>query len=181
MPAVRKRTAACTLVAILVQSVLAPLAIAEDFMIAPDKQPRLMLYVSKAFGEKDRFKSAPQLGLRFERSVEMGALNHDPSPIFAQKMSLVDLRWTKGYGQSFHLLDVPLYRSPLQLNSTDGSSAEDSSSDGSTSEDSFGGYGMHILVGTGILAMLCATNTIICEDDDEDYTQPADNGPASGG
>jgi hypothetical protein len=179
MPAIRKRTAACALAAILVQSVLTPLAMAEDFMTASDNQPRLMLYVSKAFGEKSKLRKAPQFGLRFERSIDIGGLREDRNPIFAKQMSLVDLRWTKGYGRSLHLLDVPLYRSPLQLNSTEVSSSEESSAVDSLSADSIGTKGKVIFGFAAVLAILCATNTIICEK--SDYEAPTSDGPATGG
>lgn len=180
MSVLRIRTAACALFALLAQSILAPLALADDFMTALDTQPRVMLYASKSFGDSRELRSAPQLGLSLERAIDMGqsrtnqsryqwGLGQNAEP----KVAIVDLRWTKGYGNSVRVMNQPVYLSPMQLNSNEDSSGEDSMSG---SEESFGSgtpYGKAAWITVGLLAAMCATNTVICEkDEDGNYTVP---------
>lgn len=175
MPAIKKRMPQCILAAILAQSVLTPLAMADGLMTELDKKPQLMFYASKSFGEKSDLRKAPQFGLRLQRNIEKSPPAFVRGPVLSKTVSVVDLRWTRGFGQSMHLMGMPLYRSPLQLNSVEGSSAE-----GSASGESMGSYGTVIIWSAAVLAVLCATNTILCEDDD-DYQPPADDGSSTDG
>ncbi len=174
MPAINKRIPGCILAALLAQSVLTPLAMADSFMTELDRKPQLMLYASKSFGEKSDLKKAPQFGLRLQRNVEKSPLAFTRGPVLAKTVSVADLRWTRGFGQSMHLMGVPLYRSPLQLNSVEGSSSE-----GSASGESMGPYGTVIIWSVAALAVLCATNTILCEDDE--YQSPVVEDPPTDG
>ena len=177
MPRTKRRTAGCAIIALLVQTIILPYASAQDFAVAPDKQPRFMLYVSKGFGDSSEIKTAPQLGLRLENDFSLGHSQYGHIRPIVLNKPLLDLRWTKGYGQSFRVLDAPVYLSPRQLNSTEGSSHEG----GSTLDSLAHGWGLAAAIGVGTLALLCATNTIICEDDDEEYVIPDESGPASPG
>lgn len=176
MPRTKRRTAGCAIIALLVQTIILPYASAQEFAVAPDTQPRLMFYVSKGFGESSKLETAPQFGLRLEKEFSPGNLPYGHKRAVALQTDLLDLRWTKGYGQSLRVLDAPVYLSPRQLNSTEGSSQ------GDTSFESLGsGWGLAAVLGVGTLALLCALETIICEDDDDDYVIPDEAGPATPG
>lgn len=176
MPRTKRRTAGCAIIALLVQTIILPYANAQDFAVAPDTQPRFMFYVSKGFGESSKLKTAPQFGLRLENDFSLGNSQYGHNRPIVLNKSLLDLRWTKGYGQSLRVLDAPVYLSPRQLNSTEGSSQ------GDTSFESLGsGWGLAAVLGVGTLALLCAFETIICEDDDDEYAIPDESAPASPG
>lgn len=182
MPSRQFSTSAIIVIAMIFQTALAPIATADHLFTGEDDKPRLMFYMTKSFGKKDALASAPRLGLRLERPIDLGTITRDARFPRGLQVPIADLRWTKSFGQSFYLLNSPMYRSPLQLNSTEGSSSEDSMSGESASLESLGTGGKVAVFTVGVLALLCATNTVICEkDDDGEYTIPTDEGTPTDG
>lgn len=167
-----KRTGASVIFVFLAQNLLAPLAMAQSFQSPLDQsrfddEPRMMFYLSKGFGDSRKLESAPQLGLRFERSFQLdnGRSLFEPMQRPAFNQSLLDLRWTGGYGESLYLLGAPVYRSPLQLNS--GPTMEDileSSGPGEGEEEGAGlGALKIVMIGALILGGMCLGEIGICK------------------
>ncbi|MEM7277547.1 MAG: hypothetical protein AAF385_05420 [Pseudomonadota bacterium] len=169
----RFSTSAIIVIAMIFQNILTPLASADTLFAEADDKPRLMFYMSKSFGKKDTLASAPQLGFRLEQPIDIGNFNRNRRSSLALRVPIADLRWTKDFGQSFYLLNSPMYVSQLQLNSWERSSSEGSMSGERSSLESVGPFGRVAILTVGALAILCATNTVICEEDDDgDYTAP---------
>lgn len=181
MSKAKKHIGASAIIILLAQNLLAPLAVAQSFQDRFDNEPRMMFYLTKGFGDSRKLESAPQLGLRFERSFQLdsGRLSLEPMQRPAFNQSLVDLRWTGGYGQSLHFFGAPVYRSPLQLNSSD---IGDSSAEASILKDlgeSSGGYGYAILIAIGLGAVLCAAEVVLCESSDSPRTPGSETSPGT--
>ena len=156
----KNRGGACAIVALLLQSTIAPLANADPFGTPLDTEPRLMFYVSKSFGESRELHKAPRLGLRLEQDVERDpdGFRLQPDALSFSRQTYVDLRWTHGFGESVRFFGVPVHRSPQQLNSSELESM-------ASSGESSGGYGNVVLYSVIGLGLLCAFETVICEDD----------------
>ena len=175
-------TAASVVVMLLAQSILAPLAMAQSFQSPLDNEPRVMFYLSKGFGDSRKPESAPQLGLRFEKTYrfETRPSVFEPVQRPALSQSLMDLRWTGGYGRSLHFFGAPVYRTPQQLNSSDikgGGLKSDSLND---IGESSGGYGWTVLIALVGIAALCAAEVGICESSSYNRGRETDTAPDNG-
>lgn len=171
---VKLRTARVALAVFLVQCFLSPLAAAQDMASALDNQPRVMFYASKAFGDSGALRSAPRLGLRFERSSEHFGLARNAGLQTHSYRAMAEFRWTKGYGQSLLLAGAPVYASALHWESERSSSIAQSSV----------GFGnrwiMAGVITLGAAAVFCVLETIICEDSKDNYQIPDIGTPGNG-
>jgi len=170
----KRLTVVASAITIGAQVCAAPLAMAGEV----GKSPRVMLYASLPFGERNQKQTAPRLGLRFERS----APSNSYSPLRSQSIQdfrpLAEFRLTSGYGYSLRFVDSPLYDSVLGFGGESSSESSIENSLGGSLQNPVARAALIFLLGA---AVLCVAETVICEEDDDGYQQPADTGPGTGG
>ncbi|HPF26356.1 MAG TPA: hypothetical protein P5528_09620 [Steroidobacteraceae bacterium] len=135
---------------------LSGLATATDAPRPFDDKPAAMLYFHKALGEAFQQRDRPlAFGLRLQRDFQPQSSSWERH-VVKKPAVLLDYRYSLT-GRS-----TLVSGGALMYDSADESSA------------SFGAYPFlkYSLIGLGILAGLCATETWICEDDDNDATTP---------
>jgi len=128
-----------------------------------NESPRLMFSVQKSFGRADRQNdpSLAKFSLRMEKPVTKFSRDIADATLFQTAVPM--LSWSFN-SAGRHQLNA------LGSFGFDSTGAADSSADGSLPESSTGGGPLtYILAGLGVFAVLCATETVFCEEDDE-YT-----------
>lgn len=140
---------------------LSGFAVATDAPRPFDDKPAAMLYFHKALGAGHAKRDRPlAFGLRLQRDFQPQSISWERTAIRAP-VALLDYRYSLG-GRS-----TLSSGGALMFDSYDESSA------------SVGAHPIlkYSLIGLAILAGLCATETWICEDDNDGYTPPGDDSP----
>lgn len=172
----KKFTTLALTVVLAAQVCAPPVAMAADIDDVLDRSSRVMLYASIPFGERNSKRSAPKLGLRLEQPL----VSQDSISLLSYSRqryrSLAEIRLTNGYGYSLRLANRPVYESAMSF----GEGSSDSKIESSIVESLDNKAARAALIFVLGAAVLCFSETLICEDDDE-YDPNANDGPPTGG
>lgn len=123
-------------------------------------EPRVMLYASKRFGNSREVRYAPTFGLRFEQPINLQQQSWQADLGQLSYLPMLELKLYRGHGSQFLFGNVPMLDSGAI-------------SVGSSTQESWRNPWFWGGVAVAALAIACATETGICEDDDDDtYTPP---------